>query len=140
MPIKAIPKVSIARNGIGAFVNPCHRITVQYCNWGGSSTHLRELLTNGGLNNYAKSKPDIFFEIKQLRGHPKLIFHYNNNVTKEVEIKNIIQNEIIKTLTEYSQRSGNELFKFNHKVKSINDSVRGIWSPLQVPKGYRHKI
>ena len=64
------------------------------------------------------------FEIKQLRGHPKLIFHYNNNVTKEVEIKNIKQNEIIKTLTEYSQRSGNELFKFNHKVKSINDSVR----------------
>ena len=57
-----------------------------------------------------------------------------------MEIKNIKQNEIIKTLTEYSQRSGNELFKFNHKVKSINDSVRGIWSPLQVPKGYRHKI
>ncbi|RCK63253.1 54S ribosomal protein L51, mitochondrial [Candida viswanathii] len=155
MPVKAIPKVSIARNGVGSFVPPCHRITIQYCNWGGSSTHLRKVLANGQMDKYINSKPHVFFEVVKARGHPKLTFRYVNKengkasdllaqqvsyVTQEVDIKNLPELEIFKKLDEYYSRSGNELFKFNHKVKSINDSVRGIWSPLQTLKGYRHKI
>ncbi|KAL6451054.1 MRPL51 54S ribosomal protein L51 [Candida maltosa Xu316] len=140
MPVKAIPKVSIARNGVGSFVNPCHRITIQYCNWGGSSTHLRQSLVDGSLNQYIKSKPNIFFEIKKVKGHPKLTFSYNNSTNQEVIIKNLEKGDIFKMLEEYSSRSGNKLFKFNHKVQSQNDSVRGIWSPLHAPKGYRHRI
>lgn len=141
MPVKAIPKVSIARNGLGTYVTPCFKITIQYCNWGGSSKNLRKILSNGKLNEFIKNdKNDIFFEIKKIRGHPKLIFNYNNGINKEIEIKNLKEHEILNKINEFSSRSGNELFKFNHKVKSINDSVRGIWSPLHTPKDHRHKI
>lgn len=146
MPVKAIPRVSIGRNGLGSFVPSCNKITIQYCNWGGSSSSLRKILNNGELNNYMKIKSNIFFEIKQNRGHPKLIFNYsgngidNGNKEEIIDIKNLKDVEIFKKLDEFSSRSGQDLFKFNHKVKSINDSVRGIWSPLHTPKDHRHKI
>ncbi|ODV77918.1 uncharacterized protein CANTADRAFT_96584 [Suhomyces tanzawaensis NRRL Y-17324] len=140
MPVKAIAKTSIARNGIGAYIVPCHRISLQYCNWGGSSTGLRELLKTGRLDKLASEKKGIFFDINKKNGHPTASFHYNNDTIKTVEIANLKPSEILAKIDEHSQRSGNDLFKFNHKVLSINDSVRGIWSPLHTPKSHRHKI
>ncbi|KAK6455571.1 uncharacterized protein RJT20DRAFT_48242 [Scheffersomyces xylosifermentans] len=140
MPVKAIAKSSIARNGVGAYVVPCHKISVQYCNWGGSSTGLRELLKNGQLDNIASKKKGIFFDIFKRTGHPKLTFHYNNDKAQEVEVANLNAKEIEQKIQEYSQRSGAPLFKHNHKVLSINDSIRGIWSPMHTPKSHRHQI
>lgn len=140
MPVRAIAKKTVARNGIGAFILPCNKITIQYCNWGGSSQGIRKLLASGQIDNTAKSKSKIFFNIVQKPGHPKLLFDYNNSRSKEIEIANLSQNEILKKLDEYSQTSGNELFKWNHKVLSDNESVRGIWSPLHAAKSDRFKI
>ncbi|KAI3403017.1 MRPL51 [Candida oxycetoniae] len=143
MPVKAIARTSIARNGVGAYIHPCKKITLEYCNWGGSSEGLRQLLTSGELNKIASSKPQTIFEIRKRTGHPKLIFHYNNSdkSTKNVvDVRNIDKFKIIEKINEFSQRSGNELFKCNHKVVSNNESVRGIWSPLHQPKGHRYNI
>ncbi|KAG7196058.1 39S ribosomal protein L51, mitochondrial [Scheffersomyces spartinae] len=140
MPIKGIPIPSVARNGVGAFVKPCYKITIQYCNWGGSSNGVRQLLSNGKLNNLALENREIMFNIVKQKGHPRLTFHYNNDSVKEIECRNNTDGEILKKLKEYSQNSGNKLFKYNHKVLSINDSVRGIWSPMHIPKEHRHKI
>lgn len=142
MPVKAIPRVSLARNGVHSYLVPCNKITVQYCNWGGSSQGVRDILTNGKLNSFAKENASIFIEIVKKSGHPKLIFNYSNSQlgTNEVDVKNLKFPEVLKKLNEYSQRSGNELFKYNHKVMSNNESVRGIWSPLHEKKGFRHRI
>lgn len=140
MPVKAIARTSIARNGVGAFVVPCHKISVQYCNWGGSSSGLRTLLKSGQLNQLAKDKKSIFFEVVKKSGHPKVSFHYNNDVVTDVNIANMNSSQILNKIDEYSQRSGDKLIKFNHKVMSINDSVRGIWSPMHTPKDHRYKI
>lgn len=141
MPVRAIPKVSIARNGVGTLVVPCNKIQIQYCNWGGSSQGVRDLLTNGQLNNFASNNKNIFIEVIKKAGHPKATFHYSNkSKINEVDIKNLKFNEVLKKINEYSQRSGNELFKWNHKVLSINQSTRGIWSPLHEAKGDRYKI
>lgn len=140
MPVKAIPKVSISRNGIGAFVLPCHKVSVQYCNHGGSSSGIRELLASGSLNSVAKDKSKIFFDITKQKGHPKLVFHYNNDQINQISIANLQPREILNKIDEFSQSSGNKLFKWNHKVLSINESVRGVWSPLHTAKENRHKI
>lgn len=140
MPIKGISRASTGRNGLGAFVLPCHRIQVQYCNWGGSSKGVRELLTAGKLNKIATSKPEIFFDVVRKAGHPKLTFHYSPQKTREVDVRNMDLKELMSTLDEHSQASGNPLFKYNHKVISENESVRGIWSPLHLPKDARHRI
>lgn len=142
MPVKAIPKTTLARNGIGAFVRPCYRVTLQYCNWGGSSQGMRDFLTHEkrSLAKFASENKDVFFEIKQQKGHPQLVLHYNNGKTQTVDVRNQNVSEITKKLWESVQRSGNDLFKFNQKVMSNNESVRGIWSPLHVAKENRHKI
>ena len=31
----------------------------------------------------------IYFSKLKIRGHPKLIFNYNNGINKEIEIKNL---------------------------------------------------
>ncbi|CUM52144.1 uncharacterized protein AC631_04064 [Debaryomyces fabryi] len=140
MPVKAIPKVSISRNGVGAYVLPCHRISVQYCNHGGSSSGIRDLLASGSLNSMASAKSKIYFDITKQKGHPNLVFHYNNDHTNQVSIANLPASEIMNKINEHSQATGNKLFKWNHKVLSINESVRGIWSPLHTAKENRHKI
>lgn len=128
------------RNGLGTYVKPCHKITIQYCNWGGSSRGIRELLTKGSINNFALNNSGIFIEVLKKSGHPVLKFNYNNDAEQVVDIKNKSFSEINTLLNDYSQRTGKDLKKFNHKVVSENESVRGIWSPLHEHKGYRFKI
>ena len=140
MPVKAIPKVAIPRNGLGAYIMPCHRITVQYCNNGGSSDGIRKVLANGQLNELAEKNRRIFFDIIKRNEHPRLKFFYNTNRTREIEIANMTPKEILGIIHEMAQASGNDLFKWNHKVISDNESVRGIWSPLHVAKRDRHQI
>lgn len=142
MPVKAIPKVSLARNGVSSFVKPCYKINIQFCNWGGSSQGVRDFLTQSktNLSTFAQKNKDTMLEVTQKNGHPLLTFYYNNGVQSTVDVRNLSASELSKKLIEHSQKSGNSPFKFNHKVMSNNESVRGIWSPLHVAKENRHKI
>lgn len=140
MPVKAISRTSIARNGLGSFVAPCHKMTISYCNWGGSSKGIREMMSTGKLNDIAKKNSNIFIEIIKKSGHPTINFHYNNDKINSVDIKNLMPKQIIDKINEYSQRSGNDLFKYNRRIVSNNESVRGIWSPLHETKQNRFKI
>ena len=142
MPVKAIPKLSIARNGIGAFVKSCHKVTVQFCNWGGSSKGVRELLTESSsrFRRFTTANKDTTFEIVKKSGHPTLIFHYNTGTENSVCVRNLDAKGVLQKLDEHIKRAGNKPFKYNHKVMSINESVRGVWSPFHEPKEHRHKI
>lgn len=142
MPVKAIPKVSLARNGVGAFVKPCYKVTVQYCNWGGSSQGVRDFLTtkHTSIELAAQKNRETVFEIIKRLGHPQLIFHYNNGSQNAVDVRNMTVGQVWKALDEHIQRSGNAPFKFNQRVKSNNESVRGVWSPMHVHKAHRHRI
>lgn len=140
MTVKPIFIKSIERNGIGNLINSCYKITLQYCNLGGSSNGIRELLKSGSLDEYAKNKQFIFFEIKQKFGHPLLKFYYGYNKINEVNIANLSKDSIIEKLTEFSLRTGNDLIKCNNKVVSLNESVRGIWSPMHISFNHRFRI
>lgn len=143
MPVKAIPRVSLARNGVGAFVKPCHKVTVQFCNWGGSSQGVRDFLaqtSRKSLLAIAAQNKDTLFEVVKRNGHPQFTFHYNNGSSQSVDVRNLKVEQVSKKLEEFIQKSGNAPFKFNHKVMSDNESVRGIWSPLHVDKSNRHRI
>ena len=142
MPVKAIPATSLARNGLAAFVRPCYMVTLRYCNWGGSSQGVRDFLThpNKLVDRFAQNNKDMVFEIVSKKGHPSFKFHYGNGVEKEVDVRNMKVGEVAQKLQEYIRRSGSEPFKYNHKVLSNNESVRGIWSPLHTAKQDRHRM
>ncbi|CCE83024.1 Piso0_002798 [Millerozyma farinosa CBS 7064] len=140
MPVKGIAKTALSRNGVSSYVLPCHRVVLQYCNWGGSSQGIRDLLKSGQLDTIARQRESVVFEIARRSGHPKLSFKFAHDKSKEVNIANLDKSEIVRKLQDNIQSSGSELFKWNHKVMSSNESVRGIWSPLHVSNENRFKI
>lgn len=142
MPVKAIQKLSVARNGIGAFVRPCHKVTVNFCNWGGSSQGVRDLLSHPKqiFQTFAAGNKETVFELVKRNGHPSVTFHYSTGLEQAVDVRNLSAREVVLKLLEHIKRGGNAPFKFNHKVKSINESIRGVWSPFHEAKSNRHRV
>lgn len=134
MVVKGIAnRFSIARNGYGDnFIHPCKKIIIQYCNWGGSSQGIRQFLTTDKLNNIASKHQQIEFEIVKKSGHPVITGWYNNGRHKPICVKNMEPMEIDKKLEILMTSSGDILRRYtkNDNVKSLNKSVRGIWSPF----------
>ncbi|ODV95308.1 hypothetical protein PACTADRAFT_80723 [Pachysolen tannophilus NRRL Y-2460] len=139
MPVKALSKVSIARNGIGAFVLPCRRITLQYCNWGGSSQGMRDFLTQR-LSKIAQQYPEIEFKVVRKSGHPILRGDYSNDKDKVVCVRNFNIDVVENKLKLLVNSTGSQLKKHKQNVESLNESVRGIWSPLHAHAESRYKI
>ena len=89
MVVKAIARNSIGRNGVGAFVFPCKKVTLQYCNWGGSSEGMRKFLTSKRLDKWGQEFPWIQFEVLRKSGHPLLRAEYTNGREKVVCVRNL---------------------------------------------------
>lgn len=139
MPIKPIPRLPILRNGVGAFVLPCKRITLQFDKCGGSSKGLRDFLKKR-LDQYASSNPKIEFKIVEKAGHPVIKGEYINGREKAICIRNLNIDNVQNKLNLLRESSGEQLRHTKSKVESLNESIRGIWSPLHVDPTKRHKI
>ncbi|CEP20230.1 unnamed protein product [Cyberlindnera jadinii] len=139
MPIKPVPKLAVLQNGVGAFVLSCKRITLQFDQAGGSSQGLRDFLRLR-LDNYAKQNPKIEFKVVQKGGHPVLKGEYSNGLDKAICVRNLNVDNVQNKLNLLRESSGERIRKRNAKVESINDSVRGVWSPLHVDPSVRHKV
>ncbi|CAG98167.1 Mrpl51 [Kluyveromyces lactis] len=142
MVVKVLRQTSIARNGVGAFVLPCKKITLQYCNWGGSSQGLRDFLTSNRMIQWAEKYPTIQFEIVRKSGHPVIKGDYVNGRNKAICVKNLNIDNVENKLKLIRDASGEQLRHRtkNDNVDTLNDSVRGIWSPLHLSPAIRHKV
>ncbi|VVT49316.1 mitochondrial 54S ribosomal protein mL43 [Magnusiomyces paraingens] len=141
MPVKAVPFFQPQiRNGVGSFILQCKKITLQYCNWGGSSQGMRELLSKE-LKQIAAANPKIEFVVQQKSGHPSVIGEYVTGNKKFVTARNLSAADIRRKIALVRDSSGKQqLQKYKYPVKSINESVRGVWSPVHAQKEYRFKI
>lgn len=140
MVVKALPQLSIARNGVGAYIFPCKKITLQYCNSGGSSQGLRNLLNSKRLDIFAEKNPHIQFDVIKKAGHPILRAEYTNGREKVICVKNLNIDIVENKMKLLKDSSGDILKKLtkNDNVQSLNTSVRGIWSPLHATS--KHNI
>ncbi|ODV84822.1 hypothetical protein CANARDRAFT_200398 [[Candida] arabinofermentans NRRL YB-2248] len=138
--INFIPQVSRARNGIGAFITPCKKITLTYCNFGGSSKGMREFLSTR-LKKISSNYPSIYFQVLLKPGfHPVLKAEYNNDLTKQICVRKWNVDVVENKLKLLINSSGKNLSKPKSLVKSMNSSVRGIWSPFHIDPNHRYKI
>ncbi|ODV91733.1 hypothetical protein CANCADRAFT_75151 [Tortispora caseinolytica NRRL Y-17796] len=131
MPLKPVKVASIARNGYKKFVMPCKRLTFQYCNWGGSSAGMRDFISTH-LKSFAAENPSTHFQIIRKKGHPIIKGEYINGREKVICTRNMNTREILQKANLLKASSGEKLSRSSIKrpVKSLNPSVRGIWSPL----------
>ncbi|SCU97183.1 LAFA_0G10220g1_1 [Lachancea sp. 'fantastica'] len=142
MVVKALKQSSIARNGVGAYIFPCKKIVLQYCNWGGSSQGMRNFLNSKRLNLLARKYPDIEFNVIKQSGHPLVRAHYTNGREKVICVRNLNIDNVENKLKSLKDSSGEILHHrvSNDYVDSLNSSVRGVWSPMHVDPSVRHKV
>ncbi|KAK6949835.1 hypothetical protein Daesc_008157 [Daldinia eschscholtzii] len=89
-----------------------------------------EKISVGQLAKFASTHPQIEFAVSpRPRKHPVLIGHYINGKQKSICVKNMDSLQILKKMELLRDASGEKNKKVNKPVTSINESVRGIWSP-----------
>ncbi|KAI1504226.1 thioredoxin-like protein [Biscogniauxia marginata] len=129
MTIRALEKVSVGQNGIGAFILQCKKMDIHYCDHSGSSRGMNSFIRSQ-LSKFAASHPQIEFAVSpRPRKHPVLIGHYINGKSKAICVKNMDPLQILKKAELLRDASGEKVKRVNKPVTSINQSVRGVWSP-----------
>jgi len=82
------------------------------------------------LPKFARQNPQVEITISpRPRSHPVIIGHYINGREKAVCVRNLEPNQIMGKAELLRDASGDKLKKVMKPVKSLNESVRGVWSP-----------
>ncbi|KAK1751548.1 thioredoxin-like protein [Echria macrotheca] len=129
MTIRGLPQISTGRNGVGAFILQCKRLDFHYCDWAGSSRGMNGFIKSL-LPKFAAAHPQIEITVSpRPRKHPVVVGHYVNGKTKSIEVKNMEPMQVLQKVKLLRDASGEKDKRTTKPVTSINESVRGIWSP-----------
>ncbi|KAH8806233.1 mitochondrial ribosomal protein-like protein subunit L51 [Hyaloscypha sp. PMI_1271] len=129
MTVRGLKKVTVSQNGVGAFILQCHKLSFHYCDWAGSSRGMNSFLCNS-LQKFALVNPQIEIEVSpRPRRHPVIIGHYIGGRQKAICVRNLQKEQIKQKAELLRDASGEKLKRVTKPVKSINESVRGVWSP-----------
>lgn len=91
-----------------------------------------------GLPKFARENPQIEITVSpRPHKHPLIKGHYINGREKAVCVRNLNPDNIMSKATLLRDASGEKLKRVNKPVTSVNESVRGIWSPYH---GAQYKI
>ncbi|KAF2646410.1 hypothetical protein P280DRAFT_388117 [Massarina eburnea CBS 473.64] len=130
MPLSAIRTVAKPQNGVGAFILQCKKLEFHYCDWWGSSRGMNAFIKSS-LPAFAKRNPSVEISISpRPRRHPVIQAHYINGNQRSICVRGMA-NELVREKAELLRdASGEKNQRFSKPVTSINESVRGIWSPF----------
>ncbi|TMW55921.1 hypothetical protein Poli38472_008569 [Pythium oligandrum] len=112
------------------------KVTIRYCQHGGSSRHVRQMLADERFLNFVKENPQISFEteIKGAR-HPVLVGDYITNDQKVVDVKNQEIPFVMQMLERLRNTSGRKMTSMKRPVISKRQTIQGIWQPdLEFPE------
>uniref|UniRef100_A0A2D3V5Z8 Large ribosomal subunit protein mL43 n=1 Tax=Ramularia collo-cygni TaxID=112498 RepID=A0A2D3V5Z8_9PEZI len=137
MPLQALRTVAKPQNGVGAFILQCKRLDFHYCDWAGSSRGMNIFLKTK-LATFAKENPSIEVTVSpRPHKHPVIKGQYINGREKAICVRNMDANEILNKALLLRNANGEKLKKVTKPVRSLNESVRGVWSPFH---GNEYKI
>lgn len=82
------------------------------------------------LPQFARENPQIEITVSpRPHRHPVIRGHYVNGRQKAVCVRNMTIDSIMERAKLLRDASGEKLKRVNKPVTSVNESVRGIWSP-----------
>ncbi|CAL5870844.1 uncharacterized protein PFLUO_LOCUS5085 [Penicillium psychrofluorescens] len=129
MTVQGLRTVTSAQNGAGAFILQCKRLDLHY-NLQGASSHGLRTFVQTLLPKFARQYPQIEFRVSPTpKKHPVVRGHYINGREKPICVRNMQPNEILKKVILLKEASGEKNRRQSKPVRSLNESVRGIWSP-----------
>lgn len=126
---------------MGAFILQCKRLDFHYCDWAGSSRGMNKFLQSH-LPAFAKKNPQIEITVSPRPGHhPVVRGVYMNGHERPVCVKNMTLHQILEKAEKLKSTSGEKQRKENRAgrrvVTSLNESVRGVWSPYHGKEPFR---
>ncbi|KAF8465279.1 thioredoxin-like protein [Kalaharituber pfeilii] len=134
MSVHGIRAISKAQNGLAGFILQCKRMEFNYCDWAGSSKGMKAFLTHD-LPNFARENPSIEMVVSpRPHKHPIIRGVYINGREKVICVRNLEHQQILQKAILLKNSSGSKLKKINKPVASMNESVRGIFSPFHATK------
>jgi large subunit ribosomal protein L43 len=94
------------------------------------SNKSRRSFISNKLTRFAAANPQIEITVSPRHNkHPVITGHYINGRHKAICVRNLEPEQILKKAELLRDASGEKLKRVTKPVKSINESVRGIWSP-----------
>ena len=104
---------------------------LQYCDWGGSSKGVRELLSKNELDVFLQQNPSINFAAYIRTGsHPCFHTEYINGWHCSIPLRNLQPEEVMEMLLKARNQFGQRAIPHSGpKVISGNPSIQGIWKP-----------
>lgn len=111
------------------------KLTLSYCEHGGSSRVIRDFLSSGNLLDWAKERPHIQIRVKVRNGnHPNIQADYLTNVDESihqicVKSSKVTTPDIPAVLNQLYNRSGRKITKLTKPIYTDTPSVQGVWTP-----------
>ncbi|EXJ56100.1 hypothetical protein A1O7_09031 [Cladophialophora yegresii CBS 114405] len=132
MGVQGVKTVSTARNGLGAYILQCTRLSLTYSDHWVSSTGLLSLLRSPLFPALTHRYPSVEFRISPIPNrHPVLKAQYVNGRSKAICVKNLSKEQVAEKMEFLLGNSGQKNVRVGgKKVVSLNESVRGVWSPM----------
>ncbi|KAK3295642.1 thioredoxin-like protein [Chaetomium fimeti] len=129
MTVRALQQISTGRNGVGSFILQCKKMDFHYCDWAGSSKGMNGFIKSL-LPKFAASNTQVEFAVSPRPSkHPVIIAQYINGREKAICVRNMEPYEILKKAELLRDANGEKNRRVTKPVQSINESVRGVWSP-----------
>ncbi|KAF2873647.1 thioredoxin-like protein [Massariosphaeria phaeospora] len=134
MPLSAIRTVAKPQNGVGAFILQCKKLSFHYCDWAGSSRGMNAFIKSS-LPDFAKRNPQIEISVSpRPNRHPVIIGQYINGREKAICVRRLTNEQVRQKAELLRDASGEKNKRVTKPVTSVNESVRGIWSPFHGAK------
>lgn len=94
------------------------------------NTNPSSLFIKQKLQKFAAENPQIEFTVSPRPSrHPLIVGHYITGRERAICVRNLDANQILKKVELLRDATGEKNKKFSKPVSSINESVRGVWSP-----------
>jgi large subunit ribosomal protein L43 len=127
--ISDVPPIMATR---GVF--QCQKLTMFYCEHGGSSQTVRDFLASGKLIRWAKERPHLTIQVRVRNGkHPFVKADYLTSKPHAHQVclksNQALSPDIRKVLDQLNNRSGRKITKFTKPVQTQTPSVQGVWTP-----------
>jgi len=123
-------------------VRQLKKITLAYCEHGGSSQGLRTFLASSNRKEIQDTNPHIEFVYRKSNGrHPLLIAEYQNGVSTPISLRNLEIPEIRRFIDYVNNRRGGPHRNWTERRRHVTDrpSIQGFWHPDQWFGVYRRK-
>ena len=112
-------------------VKQLQKLSIYYCEHGGSSQYVREFIRSGGIIKLAQENPtvEIICQVRPAK-HPFIKGDYLTGYGKQVCVKNESFKIIRQTINRLLWSSGRKIKKFEKPVLTNTPSVQGMWAPM----------